>query len=615
MRQALAGGLVALVACLSASADAESSMGNAPDVELAVYGSGSFKEGLAIGDSPYAAEAGYNRFMVSGSQSEISFHDRSSLSCTPSKRWNLYAANKCVRSHRPGGSGGFKICEDGVVFNKDLNIGGVVDMKTLGLKGDGEQEADYDSKAGSLPPVMIGDPAIHHMKMGYATGHAWIQSVKTHMAMSPGKSAVSVGTTDSLQKLTVGGADNHLRVNDELTVGGSDGKAYIGPNEIKFEKGGGWEMTDTSYVKTKGDRPAYTKAGGRFFGNVGIGTMPKFPIFRLQVHLDSPNDHGAVMVTDKSERGLTLGQTKAGALLRSWNMQSGQHEAMLVEASPLLIQPRSGVVLFGTTVRKAEMQLHVEGNLYIHGHMFAMKNLHVRDHAKLAQVLMPSLTLKNVPQSPDGDTLVLGHQTKVKEAGTQESAPWEDPSKALSPISGVNLRLGFHKDYTWIQVHGSKKGRHFPLALNPLGNTVAIGTSVPDKAYRLHAQGNGYCLGTLYVKMGQSKTTSTDTAITDYSQLMTSEDATEALSMAKVQRTEQEDLLKTRLTLIDIPEKLKASKSHTDMSVQKVTGMFHAVLAKQERHMTDQDDTLKRQATKIAQLQARLMSLQQLRKK
>jgi hypothetical protein len=555
--------------------------------------------------------------MVSGAQSEISFHDRSEVACKPDKRWNLYSTGKSLRSHRPGGSGGFVVSEDSARFLKDLNIGGVIAMKTLALKGNGAQEADYDTTAPSAnpPPVMIGSPAIHHMKMGYAEGHSWIQSVKTHMVLAPGKSPISVGTTDSEKKLTVGGDGNHLRVNDRLTVGGSSGKAYIGDNEIKFDYGGGWEMTDTSYIKAKGDRPAYTKGGGKFFGNVGIGTMPKFPIFRLQVHLDKDSEHGAVMVTDKADRGLTLGQTKEGALLRSWNLDSKQHEAMLVEAGPLLIQPRNGVVLFGTTVRKANMHLHVEGNLYIHGHMYAMRNLHVRDHAKLAHLLMPNMNLKNKPQSPDGDTLVLGHIVQKKEEGKQELAPWEDPAKMANVITGVNLRFGFHSDYVWVQVHGTKKGHHFPLALNPLGNTVAIGTTVADKRYSLHAAGNGYVLGTLYVKYKAGEVTATaNTEITDYSQLMTTEDATEVLSLAKVQRTNEEDLLRSRLTLIDVPEKLKASDSHEDASVQKVTAMVHTVLAKQERHMHDQDATLTRQAAKITQLQARLASLQQMRK-
>merc|ERR1711990_230389 len=602
MRQAMVASqmLVALVVMLGGSVEGQAAIDSmtavAPDVELSVYGSGSFKTGGAIGDAGYSDEKGYTRLMLSGAQSEMSFHDRNEVACKADKRWNLYASEKKLRTHRPGGKGGFVISEDMTRFLQDLNIGGIIAMKTLSLQGAGPRKSD--SSDGE--PLLIGSKAAQHLTMGYDNGHSWIQSVKTHISLSPGKTPIVVGGEKStgVASLTVDGG--HLRVNGKLTIGGSDGTASISETHLRFANGGGFKMTDTSYLKSIGDRPVYTKGGGKFMGNVGVGTLPKFPTFRLQVHIKKPNEHGAVMVTDKADRGLTLGQTKEGALLRSWNLDSKQHEAMLVEAGPLLIQPRNGVVLFGTTVRKANMHLHVEGNLYIHGHMYAMRNLHVRDHAKLAHLLMPNMNLKNKPQSPDGDTLVLGHIVQKKEDGKQELAPWEDPAKMANVITGVNLRFGFHSDYVWVQVHGTKKGHHFPLALNPLGNTVAIGTTVADKRYSLHAAGNGYVLGTLYVKYKAGEVTATvNTEITDYSQLMPTEDAPEVLSLAKVQRTNEEDLLRSRLTLIDVPEKLKASDSHEDASVQKVTAMVHTVLAKQERHMHDQDTTLTRQAAKI----------------
>lgn len=84
----------------------------APDVELSVYGSGSFKTGVAIGDAGYSDEKGYTRLMLSGAQSEMSFHDRNEVACKADKRWNLYASEKKLRTHRPGGKGGFVISED-----------------------------------------------------------------------------------------------------------------------------------------------------------------------------------------------------------------------------------------------------------------------------------------------------------------------------------------------------------------------------------------------------------------------------------------------------------------------------------------------------------------------
>jgi hypothetical protein len=35
--------------------------------------------------------------------------------------------------------------------------------------------------------------------------------------------------------------------------------------------------------------------------------------------------------------------------------------------------------------------------------------------------------------------------------------------------------LGYHTDYSWVQSHGNK-----PLAINPIGNNVGIGTANPS---------------------------------------------------------------------------------------------------------------------------------------
>jgi len=581
-----------------------------PDIELAVYGSGSFKEGLAVGDSLYVEEKDTPRLLVSGGQSEVAFHDRSEVSCASDKRWNLYASEKTLRTHRPGSKGGFVVSEDMTRFLQDLNVGGVIATKTLTLSGAGDRPSD----AVDGEPLLIGNKRVHHLKMGYNTGHNWIQSVKTHLAINSAKNRIVIGSTQAQQQhLTV---NSILRVDDKLTFGGSDSKAYISETHLQLEHGGGWYMDDTAYLKSLNNLPVYTKGGGKFMGNVGIGTLPKFPIFRLQVHQSTMSDHGTVMVTDKADRGITLSQTKEGALLRSWNIDTRKHEAMLVEAGPLLIQPRSGMVLFGTTVRKKGMQLHAKGNVYIHGHMFAMKNMHIRDHANMKHLLMPSISLKNKPQSPDGDTLVLGHVTKGKVENTQ-AGPWEAPSGG-NIVRGVNLRLGYHNDYTWVQVHGKRHGSHMPIALNPLGNTVAIGTINPDKRYKMHANGNGYVLGTLFVKMegtGHAAKSHDDARITDYSQLSTEfseEDAMQALQESRVQKSllaettdMQDEMLRSRLALISVPEKLATTKSSTnEISINRMTSMIHKVLRTQERHMAAQDAALERQNAKIAQLQS-----------
>ncbi len=61
----------------------------------------------------------------------------------------------------------------------------------------------------------------------------------------------------------------------------------------------------------------------------------------------------------------------------------------------------------------------------------------------------------------------------------------------LGPRNQSNLRLGYNLDYTWIQSHMSK-----PLAINPRGNNVGIGTREPEE--QLHINKNLKVEGKIY---------------------------------------------------------------------------------------------------------------------
>merc|ERR1712137_661419 len=98
--------------------------------------------------------------------------------------------------------------------------------------------------------MLIGSKSQSHLKVGYGKGHAWIQSSQTHLALNPSRNPISVGTTITKKRLTVGGG--HLRVNKKLVVGGSDGKGSISSTHLRFENGGGWYMTDKNYLRTVG---------------------------------------------------------------------------------------------------------------------------------------------------------------------------------------------------------------------------------------------------------------------------------------------------------------------------------------------------------------------------
>ncbi|MER5649287.1 LamG domain-containing protein [Streptosporangium sp. NPDC002524] len=72
-----------------------------------------------------------------------------------------------------------------------------------------------------------------------------------------------------------------------------------------------------------------------------------------------------------------------------------------------------------------------------------------------ADALEARFQIVHIPQDANGDALVIGRK------------------------NAHNMRLGYDRTYTWIQSHSG-----LPLALNPLGNSVGIGTGAPET--RLH---------------------------------------------------------------------------------------------------------------------------------
>merc|ERR1719324_635072 len=107
------------------------------------------------------------------------------------------------------------------------------------------------------------------------------------------------------------------------------------------------------------------------------------------------------------------------------------------------------------------------------------------------------------------------------------------------------------------------------------------------------------------------------TRVRDYSEL-SDEDALSALREAQVRRRllvktaeAQDELLRSRLLLINMPQKLKEQHGGGEVTVNKLTEMFHKVLRKQAVHISTQEATLQAQTTKIVQLQTQISKMLQ----
>ncbi|WP_328477696.1 LamG domain-containing protein [Streptomyces sp. NBC_00377] len=125
---------------------------------------------------------------------------------------------------------------------------------------------------------------------------------------------------------------------------------------------------------------------------------------------------------------------------------------------------------------------------------------------KLSQVIaVPSLGLapivvgyRNVPGYQDGSVTLFAEKSPLLYSQQNTGVGTVTPEArlhivnanqdangntlVLGPTNQSNLRLGYHQNYSWAQSHGSK-----PLALNPFGNNVGIGTTAPGSRLTVSA--------------------------------------------------------------------------------------------------------------------------------
>ncbi|MFI7134089.1 LamG domain-containing protein [Nonomuraea sp. NPDC050153] len=149
--------------------------------------------------------------------------------------------------------------------------------------------------------------------------------------------------------------------------------------------------------------------------------------------------------------------------------------SVMVERTPLLF--KGGNVGIGTAAPDAK--LHIIGaNTDINGKTLVLgpttaSNLRLGHHQDYSWI--QSHFAKPLAINPGGNNVGIGTtapDAKLHIIGANTDI--NGKTLVLGPTTASNLRLGHHQDYSWIQSHFAK-----PLAINPGGNNVGIGTTAP----------------------------------------------------------------------------------------------------------------------------------------
>ncbi len=262
-----------------------------------------------------------------------------------------------------------------------------------------------------------------------------------------GNGNIGIGTTEFTEKLAVAGKvkATDLEVSSAiaastLTVTGDaniDGNLKIDGN---LEVMGDVTARDVEHV----------------FGNVSFGDADDDEV-KITGVLRSGHSSGVLRVDDALHT--------TGSLTVDGNVGIGTNSP--VAKLNIVHQPQDAngnTLILGTTnASNLRLGYHTEYSwIQSHGRKPLSINPIVNNVGIGTTSPVAKLNIVHQPQDANGNTLILG------------------------TTNASNLRLGYHTEYSWIQSHGRK-----PLAINPIGNNVGIGTTTPSSPLEIVSKKDG----------------------------------------------------------------------------------------------------------------------------
>merc|ERR1711970_1048867 len=131
-----------------------------------------------------------------------------------------------------------------------------IDVQRLQLQETNMNPTGYVLKIGSGGPALAA---------GVSDKSAWMQVTEQKpLLLNPDKGNVGFGTEMPVDKMHVAGT---MAV-ENVYVGHSD--PVLSPNQLKFNSGTGWEMTDSDWLRVINHKGIEAQAGAFFIGKVGV---------------------------------------------------------------------------------------------------------------------------------------------------------------------------------------------------------------------------------------------------------------------------------------------------------------------------------------------------------